>query len=110
MTHRELNRTMANWYREQIEWNKKVIGWCNREIEYLTRELERSRKDDRELVEWVWSKGVVTEWEIRTYGNGSKYQSTETHKNLLARRREYLKRKKANKEIARYERLLAGEM
>lgn len=99
------NKEIRNWYEHQIEWYNKVIGWCNRNIEYLTRQLERNRKDDREMVEWVWSKGVVTEWEIKTYG--SKYQSAETHKNLLARRREYLERKKAYRKIAEYKRLLA---
>ena len=98
---------MREFYESQVKFYKKSIEYSTNHIGFLTGQLERSRKEDRELVEWVWSRGVVDKFEMQIYGTG-KYQSTETHKLLLERRREYLRRKKEEAKLQKYEKLLAN--
>ena len=56
---------MKAYYARQVEWYTKEIGWHDSEIEWLTKMLNMSRKDDKRLVEHVWSSGVITEIEMR---------------------------------------------
>lgn len=96
------------FYERQIEWYKGEVEWQTKQIEWMTRDLERSRKDDKELLEFVWNKGVLQSWEMRTYGDPKKYESARTHKLKLQRRRAYLKRKKDEQEVKHYMAKLAG--
>lgn len=94
-----------NWkefYKEQVEWYKKQIEWDNKQIAWITKEIEDGRKRDREMVEWVWSKGVLTEWQMRAYGNPKKYESADTHERILARRRAYRSRKHNMAKLTEY--------
>lgn len=95
------------WYEKQVAWYKEQIEWENKHIAWLTRDIEDGRKRDREMVEWVWSKGVLTEWQMKTYGDPKKYESADTHERVLMRRRAYRSRKYNMKKLAEYEAKLA---
>lgn len=99
------DQEIRDWYRHQIEWYKKEVKWYSEQIEWCTKQLQRSRKEDRELREYVWSKGPLTKFDMEIYGD--KYEGTETHKLLLERRRYYLRRKDYEKQLTKYEKLLA---
>lgn len=96
---------MKSFYEIQIGFYERQVWRCTREIEFLTKELNRERSKDREIQEQVWSRGVLTKIEMQVFGG--KFESTETHKVLLERKREYLRRKKYNKRIIEYSRKIA---
>lgn len=92
------------FYEKQIEYYKHNVEWCTEQIAWETSMLEKYRKTDRELVEYVWSKGVVTKVEASIFHKG--YQSEDTKQALKFRRKYYLWRKKSVKTLAEYEKKL----
>lgn len=88
-----------------IEINEKLIKRSTEDIEELNRELAQQRKKDREFVAWVWSSGVVVEWEMRHYNKG--YKSEETKKLIKRRAFEYRFRKSLESYNEKYRERLA---
>ena len=104
MTREELKQ----YYENQISYYERQVEFVTKEIEFLTRELNRERLEDRKAQEWTWSQGVLTKNEMKVFGG--KFESTETHKILLERKRAYLQRKKYNRRIVQYSRDIADMM
>lgn len=98
MTQQEIKK----FYEDQAIWYKKQAESETREIEWLTGQMNREKKSVEELREYIWSKGVITEIEMRIWGD-KKYESPEYHKYKLQRRRSYLKRKKDLAKAQAYE-------
>lgn len=86
---------MDNTYRESIEnvikMNESMIASSTDDIKTCNRELAKQRAKDREMVEWVWSSGVVTEWEMKHYNKD--YKSEDTKRIIKRRAFEYRFRK-----------------
>lgn len=97
---------MREFYENQVAWYKHNVEFDEQEIAWENEQLKRSRKEDREMVKWVWSKGVLTEWQMKTYGNPKKYQGTETKKILANRRRWYRMKKRDLRNLQDYQRRL----
>lgn len=93
------------FYEGQIEFAKKMIGFAERSLEFNKRQLSRERKSDKELVEYVWSKGVVTKFEMETYTKD--YKGTETKKLEKDSKRERKNIRKYKAQIEKYEAKLA---
>lgn len=89
---------LQHMYASAAEFYKDMIEENDREIAYLTECLRESRASDRKMVKWVWSRGVVTAWEMEYY---SHYESDDTRKYRLEREREYRDRRK-NKQMLKY--------
>lgn len=70
-----------------IQNQMDLIESSDREIEWLNKEIAERRIKDKNMIEWVWSKGVVNEWEMRCYTKD--YKSTEMKSLLKQREREY---------------------
>lgn len=92
------NREMAKWYEEMAAWDDKQIAHYSDEIEHLNREIQRERKEDREMVAHVWSRGVLTRWEMATYGDPAKYCGAELWRLLMERNKAYRERNKYRRE------------
>lgn len=103
MTEQEIR----DYYAKQVEWYKKQIAWNDREIEWLTRQMNMEREDWKDLKEFVWNKGPLTEIEMKIWG-GSKCDTVELRKYKSQRRTEYLRRKKNYARLAEYKALLAN--
>lgn len=87
----------AEYYKGQIEWDKRQLEWERKDLEWNNREIASERAKDRELVEYVWSKGVLTMIDFKIYGDPKKYVGTKT--------RQYMKWRLGNyKRIKYYER------
>lgn len=86
---------MTDTYREctekVIEMNERMIASSTEDIKMCNEELAKQRKKDREFVEWIWSSGVVTEWEMNYYNKD--YKSEDTKRILKRRAFEYRFRK-----------------
>ena len=98
MTQQEIKKFYENqavWYREQANFETREIGW-------LTKMMGMEKKEIEKLREYVWNKGVLTETEMRIWGD-KKYETAEYHKYKLQRRRSYLKRKKDLEKAQAYE-------
>ena len=93
------------YYEEQIEFAKKMIGYSERSLEFNKRQLSRERKSDKELVEWIWNKGVVNKFEMETYTKN--YKGTETKKLEKDSRRERKRIRDYKAQIVKYEAELA---
>lgn len=87
---------------DYIEYVKGRIEWYTKQIAWETRDLERSRKEDKELQEYIWSKGPLTKMDMELWGN-KKYESSETREIRNRRTRLYRRRKV-------YERRLEAEL
>lgn len=102
-------QTMGNTYREYIErvytMNEDLIASTTNDIKAYNKELAEQRKKDREMVEWVWSSGVVTEWEMKHYNKD--YQSEDTKKIIKHRAFNYRFRKSLQKHNEFYRQELA---
>ena len=95
---KDLNKKFLEHYRDQLEYDTK-------EIEWWTRDLQRSRQEDRDLVEHIWSKGPVMELDKKLFCTG-KYESQETRRIRLMRNKQYRRRKRDKAQLARYEMLV----
>ena len=97
---KEYYEKQVDYYTKDIEFDEKQIQWANRDIKY-------ERKRDRELYEYVWSKGVLTEWEMRYYGMPiSQYISSTTKKLINDRQRYYRHKKKDMQKLEYYKKQL----
>lgn len=98
-----------DWNRRQAEWYTQQVEWYNRMIDFANKDLKYERDKDRELFEYVWGKGVITEWEARIYGYDiNTYVGSETKKILNERNRYYRQRKRDKARAAEYTKLLEG--
>lgn len=94
---------MKNYAEGQVTFWTKQITFDKGQIEWTNKQLARTRKEDREQKEWA-----------KTYNNGEyahlyegRYQSKETKKLLNDRRRWQRDLKNAEKELARYQQMVA---
>lgn len=83
-TAQELLAQMKEFDAKQLAWYKHEVEWYTGEKEYVTKQIAEARKDDKQLVEHIYSKGPLTAMDYRLFGNN--FQSTETKK-LIAQRR-----------------------
>ena len=95
---------LREYYEHQVEWYKREIEWETKQIEYHTDQLQRSRKEDREFIEWVQHNPNYTDKEKVEIKS---YVSSKTKQNLAHRKHYYLSRKKDRAKLAKYEKLLA---
>ena len=88
---------------KMIQTSLKFVESSDREIEWLNKQIAEQREKDRNFVEWVWSKGVVDEWEM---GRFTKNYKSEEMKNLLKQRqREYKWRASQRKYAEKWSRI-----
>ena len=85
---------MRDFAERQIEWHKKFLAYDEKELEYIKEALKRERKRDKELLEHVWSKGVLTRTDWCIWGDKEHYVGAETRKLLNQRQHVYRSRKK----------------
>lgn len=84
------------------EWKEifeKMVAFDEEQIEFYSKEIEREgkylkqyRAEDREHLEWVWGRGVLTKWEMECYGDKS-YKGRDTKDAERRRNRAYRQRK-----------------
>lgn len=96
-------------YRETIEsvikMNEELIRGSTDDIKMFSKEIAEQRKKDKEMVEWVWSSGVVTEWEMNYYNKD--YKSDTTRKLMNRRAWEYRFRKRLENSNREWKEMLA---
>jgi len=93
------------FYEGQIEFANKMIGYAENSLEYTKRQLKRERISDKELVEYIWSKGVVNEFQKETYTKDYKGTDTKKYEKEARQLRKSIRKYKA--QIERYEAKLA---
>ena len=93
---------ILEFYKHEVEYNREQVEWYRKQIKYVNRQLERSRQGDKELIEFIWGRGVVTklDWEC-FISKGKDYMSGETRKLMNERARYYRKCKYYTKELER---------
>ena len=92
---------------KQVEFYKKEIEFDDKQIKWANQDIQRERERDRSLYEYVWSKGVLTEWEHRYYGMPMKqFKSSTTQKYMNDRARYYRHKKKDIKKLEYYKKQL----
>lgn len=96
---------IKKFYERQVEWYEKEIVWVTEQIAWYTEQLARSRKEDREFVEWIQQNPNYTEEEKARYKN---YASKETKEYIAYRNRYYANRRKDTKTLAKYKKDLAN--
>ena len=96
---REIYETEVKIYQTAIEFDNNYIAMSNKNI-------ARLRKEDKEMVEFVWGKGVLTELDMRIWGKPEKYAGVETKKEISRRNKAYRWRKKDTAYLEQYKRKL----
>lgn len=91
-------------YKRFIQYELDNIKWYEKEIKYISEQIKESKASDKELVEYVWSKGPLTKWDMDHYNE--KYVSFTTKKLLSDRSKCYYRIKRAKQSIARDEKLV----
>lgn len=89
------------FYMNQIESCKRTIKQETELIEQSNRMLKMYRKEDKDFVEYIWSKGVVDSWDYEHYCTG-KYKSNDTKQEEKFRSHCYKWRKDEEKRLAYY--------
>lgn len=84
-------------YRRMIEMSEEAIAFDSDHIMTLNEIIADCRREDRRLVEYVWSKGVVTADEMRLFNKG--FMSRETKDWIKCRRRAYKCRSRSRKSL-----------
>lgn len=93
-----------NFVERQIEWYKKQIEHDTEDISFINYELKKSRDEDTKIKEHVWSKGVITELDMKIFG--SEYVGSRTKKLLEERTRAYRIRKNNGNWLRKYKEYL----
>lgn len=97
---KEFYEKQVDFYTKEIEFDDKQIAWANEDI-------KRERESDRRLYEWVWSKGVLTKWDMKWYGMPlAQFKSHNTRKYINDRARYYRHKKKDIKKLEYYKKQL----
>ena len=94
---REVYEGMVESYKRWIEHDADEIKWAN-------DMLKITREDDKRLVEYIWSKGVLTEWEMERYTKA--FTGTETKYYLKERARYYRERARDRARLRKAEEML----
>ena len=97
---------IRNFYAREIEWSRRDIEFDNHQIEWLTKQIKREKESIQNLREYVWSKGVLTDIEMKIWGD-DKYETPEAKNYKNERNRYYKRRQKDIANLKKYERLLA---
>lgn len=97
---------MKEFVERQIAYYTRSIEFDNSQIEYYNREIKRERKRDKELIEAVWSVGVVTDIDIKIFKPG--FVGVECKKAMKERSYYYRSRKKHIANLERYKKELAN--
>ena len=99
----------TDFYRKEVEWQERQVAWWNEQVDYYNHMLRKTRRDDRELVKFMWDQGPLTKIEMETFGDD--YQGPNTKYYIKQRRDAYKGRKKdldrleyAKEQLAYYER------
>lgn len=93
-------------YEKAIAYDKKNLEDIAREIKWLGNQIARERQRDKEMLVYIWAKGVLTETEMKYYGNPKKYVGLDTERYIKYREREYKRRAKALVRLAKDEEML----
>lgn len=93
---------MREFAQRQVEWHKKFLAYDDHELEYIKEELKRLRKQDKELVEYIWAKGVVTKTDMEIFCIPN-FVGAEIKKVLHRREQVYRSRKRNKAWIEYYE-------
>ena len=94
------------FYEKEIEFANKMIGFSERNLTFLKGQMKRERAAGKDLVEHVWSRGVLTELEMRTFGCEN-FKTGELKKLEKEARQERKRIRKYKRDIERYEAKLA---
>lgn len=97
---------IKKFYESQVTFYAKMLSYNDSEIAFLSGQIKRARKDDKEMVDFVWASGVVTAFEMDRYTKD--YTSIETEKLLKERKKEYAARQKNRASLAEYQIKLAA--
>ena len=97
--------TLKGFYEHEIEYSNRMLGYYERNLERVKNQLKRERKEDRELVEHVWNRGVVTKLEMEIYTK--EFKGTETEKLEKEARQTRKAIRKYKSRISEYEAKLA---
>ena len=92
---------MKKYVEGQVKWYKEQIDWDNKMLEYANKDIKRIREEDKRVVEYVWSKGVVTKDEYVLFIKG--FESVDMEKAKKERARYYARRKKDTINLKHYE-------
>lgn len=95
-------------YKKIIESTERSIEWSNKEIEWLNKQIKRSKEEDKKLVEYVWSKGVLERMDMEVFGKD--FIGAETKDWLKQRDRQYRSRAKDRKRLENYKKTLTRLM
>lgn len=96
---------MREFYEKQVAWYKRQVEFDNEQIEWDNSMIKRSRKADRELLEYVWNKGPLNKWQAEIF-DPKKYVGSETKQYIADRRRWYRMRKRDLRNLQDYQRRL----
>ena len=92
---------MKKYVEGQIKWYKEEIDWYNKMLEYANNDIKRIREEDRKLVEYVWSKGVIRKYDYTVFTKD--FESVDMKKAKKERARYYARRKKDIINLKHYE-------
>ena len=70
-------------------------------LEYANKDIKRIREEDKRVVEYAWSRGVVTEYEYVLFVKG--FESVDMKNAKKERARYYARRKKDMLNLKHYE-------
>ena len=96
---------MKEFYARQVEYYRHQIEFDTQNIEWETRNIQREKEGIRNLADWVWSKGPLTETDMRIWGDKN-YKTPEQKKAENRRKKYYRDRKEDIENLKRYEKLL----
>lgn len=92
---------MKKFVEGQVKWYKEQIDWDNKMLEYANKDIKRIREEDKRVVEYAWSRGVVTKYEYVLFVKD--FESVDMKKAKKERARYYVRRKKDIINLKHYE-------
>lgn len=98
---------IKQFYEDQVAWYTKQVEWNNEEIEWLTKQMNMEREEFKKMREYIWSKGVLTKWEMEIWGK-NECNTPDFKKYKSQRRTEYRRRKHNLARIEHYKAQLAN--
>ena len=93
---------LREFYVEMIEIYNTWADDADREIEWFNKQIKIERANDKELLEHVWSVGVLDSIEMKIWGDVKNYLGTDTKELIKQRQKQYYRKRKWKEEAEKY--------
>ena len=90
---------MKTFWTETAAWHDRQAQFCRDMAAWYTEQIRQKRRENEQTAKWVWDRGVLTEHDMRLWGDRKRYRDIGTW-DLQKQRRGWYRETAAEKRAA----------